>query len=66
MMRKVICFLVAVMLIGTMLTGCVEKDDKQNAPAQQEQQQRRDQRNQQRDKLNPYTVDRINPDGTVG
>ena len=66
MIRKVIIMLVAVMLIGITLTGCVDKDENQNAPTQQEQQQRRDQRNLQRDYLNPYTVDRINPDGSKG
>jgi len=66
MIRKAIILLVAVMLIGTMVTGCVDKEENQNTPAQQEQQQRRDQRNQQRDNLNPNPVDRINPDGTRG
>ena len=64
MIRKVIILLAAVMLIGTMMTGCVDKEKNQNAPAQQ--QEKRDQRNQQRNNLNPYPVDRINPDGTKG
>ena len=71
MKRKAIILLAAVMLIGTMLTGCGDKDkNNKNAPTQQlspqQQQQHRDQRNQQRDQLNPNPVDRINPDGTRG
>ena len=66
MIRKMLIILTVVMLIGAILTGCVDKDNNQNAPAQQQQQERRDQRNQQRDNLNPYPVDRINPDGTKG
>ena len=64
MIRKVIILLVAVVLIGTMTTGCVDNKENQNAPITQ--QERRDQRNQQRDSLNPYPVNRINPDGTKG
>ena len=64
MIRKVIILLAAVMLIGTMMTGCVDKKEKQNAPITE--QERRNQRNQQRDSLNPYPVDRTNPDGTKG
>ena len=66
MKRKMLIILAVVMLIGTMLTGCVEKDENQNTPEQQQQQERRDQRNQHRDSLDPYPVDRINPDGTKG
>ena len=66
MIRKLLIILAVVMLIGAMSAGCVDKDNNQNAPAQQQQQQQRDQRNQQRDYLNPYPVDRINPHGPKG
>ena len=64
MKRKAVIILAVVMLIGMMTTGCVDKKENQNTPITQ--QERRDQRNQQRDYLNPYPVDRINPDGTKG
>ena len=66
MIRKMFIMLAVIMLIGTMTTGCVDKKENQNAPEQQQQQERRDQRNQQRDSLNPNHVDRINPDGSKG
>jgi len=54
------------MSIGVMSAGCVDKDNNQNAPTQQQQQHQRDQRNQQRDYLNPYPVDNVNPYGPKG
>ena len=64
MNRKAVIILSVIMLIGTITTSCVDKKENQNTPIPQ--QERRDQRNQQRDSLNPFPVDRINPDGTRG
>ena len=64
MIRKMLIVLAVAMLIGTMTNGCVDIEKNQNTPIPQ--QEKRDQRNQQRDSLNPFPVDRINPDGTRG
>jgi len=64
MKKKAIIILPVIMLIGTMTTGCVDVGKNQSTPIPQ--QERRDQRNQQRDSLNPFPVDSINPDGTRG
>ena len=71
MIRKMLIMLVVVMFIGTMLSGCVDKEKSKNAPTQQQaqqqqQQEQRNQRNQQRDSLNPYPMNRVNSDGTKG
>ena len=64
MKRKAAIILAVIMLIGTMMTGCVDKKEDQNTPLSQ--QEKRDQRNQQRDRLNPLPTDSVNPDGTRG
>ena len=64
MKRKAEIILAVIMLIGTMTTGCTDKKENQNTPISQ--QERRDQRNQQRDRLNPLPTDSVNPDGTRG
>ena len=64
MKQKALIALAALMLTGTMAVGCVDKEKSQNTPMSQ--QERRDQRNQQRDSINPYPINRINPDGTKG